>query len=125
MRRVLKKITVFLLAVGLTAAGATFSHAQNTSAGAAAHENHAVMHYADLAIDPTQDDCLHSAPGTTQSHDNGLCDKCCAACLGASLLPAVPVIVCGQTLARDTLSMRQDILIARSIPTEPDIPKPL
>ena len=125
MRRVLKRMTVFLLAVGLTAGGATFSHARsNTSAGAAAHETHVLLHYADLAIDPVQDECLHTA-GTTHSHDDGLCDKCCAACLGASLVPAVPVIVCGQSLARDTLSMRQDILIARPILIDPDIPKPL
>src|SRR6185437_14165568 len=121
-----KKMTVFLLAVGLIAGGATFSHARSdASAGAPAHEMHAVMHYADLAIDPAHDECLHPAPGTTHSHDNSLCDKCCAACLGASLLPAAPVIVCGQSLARDTLSMQQDILIARPIFTEPDIPKPV
>lgn len=126
MRRGLRKLLVVLLAVGLTAGGATFSHArQNLSAGAAAHDVHAVMHYADLAIDPAADDCHHLPPGSTPAPDGSLCDKCCAACLGASLVPALPVIVCVPSLACDTLSMRQDILTARSVPTDPDIPKPV
>jgi len=125
MRSALRKMVVLFLAVGLAVSGPISSHARmNTSAHATTHEDHAVPHYADLAIDPGEE-CPHAAPGTAHNHDDGLCDKCCAACVGASLLPTVPVAVWGLTLARDTFLTRDDILIARSVPTEPGIPKPL
>jgi hypothetical protein len=126
MRHVLRKILVFALSVGLTASAPALSHAQPGHSGAAAsHENHDVQHYADLAIEPGDDGCPHSASGTTHDQDEGLCKKCCAACLGASLIPAIPLAVWALSVARDTLLTRHDILIARPVPTEPGIPKPI
>jgi len=125
MRRALQKMVAVLVAVGLTVIGPTSSYAHmDTSGHATAHEIYAVPHYADLAIDPGEDDCFHGVPGTPHAHDDSLCDKCCAACVGVSLIPIVPVAVRGLTLARDTFLMCDDILIARSVPTEPGIPKP-
>jgi hypothetical protein len=123
MRRALQKTLVFLLAVGLTVSGPIFSHARmDTSGHTTAHEIHAVPHYADLAIDPGEDECPNAVPGTT--HDDGPCNKCCAACLGASLIPIVPVAVWGPSAVQIILSTHDDILIARFVPTEPGIPKP-
>jgi hypothetical protein len=123
MWRALQKMVAVLVAVGLTVSGPISSHARMGISGhATAHEIHAVPHYADLAIDPGEDECPHALPGTT--HDDGLCNKCCAACLGASVIPTVPVAVWGPSVARNILSTHDVILIARSVPTEPGIPKP-
>jgi hypothetical protein len=111
----------------LTVSGPFASHARiATSDHAAAHEIQAVSHYANLAVDPGPEECPHATSGTTQqSHDDGLCNKCCAACMVASLIPAVPTAVWVLLIARDTFLMRDDILIARAVPTEPGIPKRL
>ena len=70
----------------------SFVHAQPGHSGAAAsHENHDVQHYADLAIEPGDGGCPHSASGPTHDQDEGLCKKCCAVCLGASLIPSPPL----------------------------------
>jgi hypothetical protein len=122
MRRALQKMVALLLAVGLIVSGPISSQACMAD-HVTSHENHAVQHYADLAIDPGEGECSHAAPGTTR--DDGLCNKCCAACVGASLIPTVPVAVWGLSVARDTLLTRDDILIARPVPTEPGIPKPI
>src|SRR5512132_1064945 len=94
MRHVLRKILVMALSVGLAASAPALSHAQPGHSGAAAlHENHDVQHYADLAIEPGDDGCPHGASGPAPDQNDGLCKKCCAACLGASLIPIAPVAV--------------------------------
>ena len=126
MRHVLQKTLVLLLAVGLIASGPFASHARvNPTDHSTSHEVQAVSHYADLAIDPGQDECPRAPPGTPQSHDDGLCNKCCAACMVASLIPAVPTVAWALLVARDTFLTRDDILVARAVPIEPGIPKPL
>ena len=126
MPRALKRMIALLLAVGMTAGGATFSYAQmHVSADVAAHDVHAVMHYADLAVDPGEDDCLHAAPSSSHHHDDGLCGKCCAACIGAGLVPTIPANVWSPSVARGAFLTRHDTLTAYLAPTEPDIPKPL
>jgi hypothetical protein len=126
MRRALQKIVVLLLAVGLTASGPISSHACiDASSPRLAHKSHAVQTYGDLAIDPGENECPHAAPSTTHNHDDGACNKCCAACVGASLLPTVPAAALGLSVARDALTMRHDVIIARPVPTEPGIPKPI
>ena len=126
MRHVLRKILVIALSVGLTASAPALAHAQPGHLGAAAsHENHDVQHYADLAIEPGDDGCPHSASGPTHDQDEGLCKKCCAACLGASLIPSPPLAVRILAGPNKFVVLRSDKLVARDIPTEPGIPKPL
>jgi hypothetical protein len=126
MREAARKILVFVLSVGLAASTPVLSHAQRGHSGAAAsHASHAVQNYADLAIDPGQDECPHAGTTQQQSNDDGLCNKCCAACMVASLIPAVPPTVWVPLVARDTFVTQADILIARIVPTEPGIPKRL
>jgi hypothetical protein len=127
MRRVLQKMMALLVAVGLTLSGPFASHARISSTDhATSHEIQAVSHYADLVIDPAEDECPRAKSGTThQSHDDGLCNKCCAACMVASLIPAVPTAAWALLVARDAFPTRDDILIARAVPTEPGIPKAL
>jgi hypothetical protein len=127
MRRAFQRMVVLLVAVGLTVSGPFASHARISSMGhAPSHETQAVSHYADLAIDPAEDECPHATSGTThQTHDDGLCNKCCAACMVASLIPAVPTAAWALLVARDAFPTRDDILIARAVPTEPGIPKAL
>ena len=126
MRHFLRKILVIALSVGLTASAPALSHAQPGHSGAAAsHENHDVQHYADLAIEPGDDGSPHGASGPAHGQNDSLCKKCCAACLGASLIPTIPLAVWALSVARDTLLTRHDVLIARLVPTEPGIPKPI
>ena|SRR5262245_31854747 len=124
MPNALRKILVLLLAVGLTISVPALSHAQVvTFSSAASHESHDVQHYADLSIEPGDEACPHSAPAHDQ--DGGLCKKCCAACLGASLIPDQPVATNVSALPDELVVRRDDTLVARTIPTEPGIPKPL
>jgi hypothetical protein len=126
MRRGAQKIMALLVAVGLAVSGPFASHARTATSGhATAHEVHAVSHYADLVIEPGQDDCPHAASGTPQSHDDGLCSKCCAACMVASLIPAVPTAAWALVVAPASFLTRDDILVARPVPIEPGIPKRL
>jgi hypothetical protein len=127
MRRAFQKMVALLIAVGLTVSGPFASHARISSTDhATSHEIQAVSHYGDLAIDPAEDECPRAASGTTeQSHDDGLCNKCCAACMVVSLIPAVPTTAWALLVARDTFLTRDDILVARAVPTEPGIPKRL
>ena len=124
MRQALRKILVLALSVGLAVSAPALSHAR-TGSVAASHESHDLQSYADLAIEPGDDGCPHSASGPTHDQDEGLCKKCCAACLGASLIPSSPVAV---RILSDPgkLAARFDHkLVARDVPTEPGIPKPL
>jgi hypothetical protein len=126
MRHILHRMVTLLVAAGLTASGPFASHARMTmSDHATAHEIQVVSHYADLAIEPGQDECPHAAAGAPQSHDDGLCNKCCSACMVASLIPAVPTAVWVLMAARDPFLTRDDILVARAVPIEPGIPKRL
>jgi hypothetical protein len=126
MRHVLRKILVIALSVGLAASAPALSHARTTpSAAPASHEVHDVQYYADLSVEPGEDDCPHAAPGGTHDQDGSLCKKCCAACLGASLVPSLPVSVRVLSEPSDLTVARDDMLVARVIPTEPGIPKPL
>ena len=126
MRQTLRKILVFALSVGLAASAPALSHAQpGHSSATASHASHDVQNYADLAIEPGDDGCPHSASRPVHDHNDGVCKKCCAACLGASLIPSSPVAV---RILSDPgkLAARFDHkLVARDIPTEPGIPKPL
>jgi hypothetical protein len=125
MRHALRKILVFALSVGLTASAPALSHAQpGHFSVAASHESHGVQHYADLAIEPGDDGCPHDASGPVHDQDDGLCKKCCAACLGASLIPTPPVAVRILSEPGKLVVLRGDKLVARDIPTEPGIPKP-
>jgi hypothetical protein len=126
MRQALRKILVLALSVGLTASAPALSHAQPGHSGvAASHESHDLQSYADLAIEPGDDGCPHSASGPTHDQDESLCKKCCAACLGASLIPTMPLAEWALPVARDKLLTRHDVLIACPAPTEPGIPKPI
>jgi hypothetical protein len=127
MRRAFQRMVVLLVAVGLAVSGPFASHARISSTDhATSHEIQAVSHYADLAIDSAEDECPHATSGTTnQSHDDGLCNKCCAACTVASLIPTVPTAAWALLVARGMFLTRHDILVARAVPIEPGIPKPL
>src|SRR5262245_6139255 len=122
----LKKFLVALLAVALAASTPVLSHARMaTSHATASHELHVVQHYADLAVEPADDGCPHGSPPGTQDQDNAVCKKCCAACLGASLVPCSPVSVQVLSERSDLTAARAHILAERDIPTEPGIPKSL
>src|SRR4051812_5153454 len=125
MRRALKKTVAILVAAGLIVGGPVFAHARtHASAEAAIHEIHAVEHYADLAIDPGADQCAKASPGASHAHD-GLCDRCCTVCLGATLIPVVPASVWAPAITRESFFTRLYSLTAHIVPTEPDIPKPV
>jgi hypothetical protein len=125
MRHVLRKILVVALSVGLAASAPALSHAQpGHSSAAASHENYDVQHYADLAIEPGDDGCPYGA-GPALDQNDSLCKKCCAACLGASLIPNPPVAVPLLSKPGKPVARFDHKLVARDIPTEPRIPKPL
>ena len=128
MRDALRKILVLALSVGLAvSAPASLSHARTlpSSTVAALHEAHDVQHYADLSVEPGDDPCPHEAGGAMHDQGDGVCKKCCAACLGASLIPNTPVAVRILTKTNELVVQRNAMLVARDIPTEPGIPKPL
>lgn len=126
MRQALRKVLVLALSVGLAVSAPSLSHARTgLSSVAASHESHDLQSYADLAIEPGDDGCPHSASGPTHDQDEGFCKKCCAACLGASLLPNSPVAVRILTKTSELVVQRNAMLVARVIPAEPGIPKPL
>jgi hypothetical protein len=127
MRNALNKFLVFVLSVGLTVGSPVLSHAgmAATADVAVSHEHNVVQHYADLVIDPANADCPHAAPQGTHHQDDGLCKKCCSACLGASLIPTTPVAIVILSGPRDALFTPDDSLVACAVPTEPGIPKPL
>ena len=129
MRLLLRKIAVLLIATGLILSGVT-SHAHAamgaTGAGAAvAHESHQVETYADLAIEPGDQDCLHASGDAPQPQNDSSCKKCCAACTSVSLMAidAAPVVILSQ--ARGTYSIARAALVAQTVATDPGIPKSL
>jgi hypothetical protein len=131
MRRLLRKIAIFVIAAGVASSGATpHSQATISSAGAdaaALHETHSVQRYADLAIEAGDDDSLPAAvhSPTRHSHDDGLCKQCCSACVSASLVPDAPFPILILSETRGTYSTTLGALVAHSVPTDPGIPKPL
>jgi len=93
---------------------------------AASHEAVGVPIYADLSVDPGDDGPLQAElPAGVPHHDDGLCKKCCATCVGASLPTANPVALVGVTASRQMALTLVDNLVARPVSTEPGIPKPL
>lgn len=129
MRLLLRKIVVLVIAAGLVSASATSpSHAISMAAEAgtdSAHEAPSVPHYADLAIEPDDQNCPQTAAESPieHSHDDGLCKKSCAACVMASLMPSAPISIRPLTEARETLSMYRSALVAHAAPIDPAIPK--
>src|SRR5690348_5886002 len=125
MRDGLQKILVLVLSLALTASVPALSHAQAASSGApASHEVHDVQSYADLCIEPGDDGCSHTS-GESHHQNDALCQKCCAACLGVSLIPNPPTAVRILSEPIDLATLPADTLVACDIPTEPGIPKPL
>ncbi|MGI8527064.1 MAG: hypothetical protein ACR2K5_12965 [Pseudolabrys sp.] len=130
MRRFLRKIVTFAIVAGLALGGnASHSYAKITamsSAAAALHESHGVQHYADLAIE-ADDDCPHARIDASpqHSHDERSCKECCAACMGASLLPSPPLSGLMLSGGRQAFSALHNTLVAHSVPTDPGIPKTL
>ena len=125
MRQALRKILVVALSVGFAVSAPALSHAQAaTSHIAGSHENHDVQSYADLSVEP-DDSCPHGTGGAIHDHDTGVCKKCCAACLGASLMPAPPAALWVVSKPIEPPVHRVGTLVARVVPTEPGIPKPL
>jgi len=126
MQHALRKFLALALSVGLAVSAPTLSHARAAPfSGEASHKSHDVQRYADLSIDPTADDCPHSSPTSTRDQDGGLCKKCCAACLGATVMPTTPVAAQVLLGASEILFARDGTLVARAVPIEPGIPKPL
>src|SRR5262245_53378076 len=125
MRHALKTLLTFILTAGLVVSGPVCSHARaDVSGGKPQHESIAVPHYADLAIDPGDEECRHlsGAPAHTANHD-GLCQKCCTACIGAGVTTAAPSVIGQEQLARDLVLAPAETLIARAVPIDPGIPK--
>jgi hypothetical protein len=126
MRQTLRKIIVFALSVGLAVSAPALSHAQpGHSSASASQASHDVQNYADLAIEPGDDGCPHSASRPAHDHNDGVCKKCCAACLGASLLASPPVAVPIMSEPGKLVVRCDHKLVAHDIATEPGIPKPL
>jgi hypothetical protein len=131
MRLFLRKIAVLIVAAGLILSGAT-SHAHATMAAgstgaAAAHQAHQVENYADLAIEPGDEDCLRASGDTStpQPQNDSPCMKCCAACTSVSLMAieATPVLILSHV--REIYPATRAALVAETVATEPGIPKPL
>lgn len=126
MRGVLQKLLVFVLAMGLIIAGPACPHAQVDPCGSAAsHEASAVQHYADLNVDPADEASSNEITPAAHHHNDDLCKKCCSACVGASLLPVVPLAVTTSPASQQIAQGLSASLAARSVPTEPGIPKSL
>ena len=130
MRLLLRKLSIFIIAAGLALSGVT-THAGAAmmfkDGAASLHEVHQVQNYADLAIEPGEQDCPHMAADTPMKHqtDDGLCKKCCAAYTSASLIPTSPFPILILSEKRETYSMSFSTLVAHRVPTDPGIPKPL
>src|SRR5262245_35289636 len=125
MRRALRQLLVCVLAAGLIAGGPVCSHAQMDPCGSlTSHEAKDVPNYADWSVDPEDECSAQSALAGTTHHDDGLCKKCCATCVGASLLPTTPIAPTLVVSRQIVVSLDRG-LVARSVPTEPGIPKPL
>ena len=129
MRLLLRKIAVLLIATGLVLSGVTsHAHASMPAVGAGtavAHESHQIETYADLAIEPGDQDCLHASGDAPQPQNDSSCNKCCAACTSVSLMAidAGPAMILSQ--ARATYAITRAALVAQTVATDPGIPKSL
>ena len=125
MRGVLHKLLAFVLVAGLIVAGPACSHAQMDPCGSpTSHEGQGVQHYADLSVDPGDEASSDETAGVVHHHDDdGICKKCCATCVGASLMPTTPVAVVALTASQQMAQVLPGSLAARSVLIEPGIPK--
>jgi hypothetical protein len=126
MRGAVQKLLVFALATGLVAGGPACPHSQMEPCSAAiSHETKDVPIYADLNVDPVDDGSLQAElPAEAPHHDDGLCKKCCAICIGANLPVTALALMTLSASGQMTLEL-DDNLVARPVSTEPGIPKPL
>ena len=125
MRGAMQKLLALALTAGLVASGPFCSHAKMEPCSAAAHEAKDVPIYADLDVDPADDGSLQAElPADGAHHDDGLCKKCCAICIGANLPVTTLALMTLSTSSRMTLAL-DDNLVARPMSTDPGIPKPL
>ena len=125
MRGVLHKLLAFVLVTGLIVAGPACSHAKMDPCGSpSTHEGHSVQHYADLNVDPADETSSdETASGIAHHYGDGICKKCCATCVGVSLVPHAPHAVVTLTASQQMARVLPVSLAARSIPIEPGIPK--
>ena len=125
MRGVLHKLLAFVLVAGLIVAGPACSHAQMDPCGSpTSHEGQGAQHYADLSVDPGDEASSDETAGVVHHHDDdGICKKCCATCVGASLMPTTPVAVVALTASQQMAQVLPGSLAARSVLIEPGIPK--
>src|SRR5215475_14119869 len=95
MRGVLHKLLSFVLVAGLIVAGPACSHAQrDPRSSPTSDEGHSVQHYADLNVDPGDEASSdETASGAAHHYDDGICKKCCATCVSASIVPTAPLAV--------------------------------
>jgi hypothetical protein len=125
MRGAVQKLLVLALATGLVTGGPTCSHAQEPCNAAISHETKDVPIYADLSVDPADDGSLQAElPSEGPHHDDGLCKKCCAICIGANL-PVTTLALMTLSAGDQMILALDDNLFARSVSTDPGIPKPL
>ena len=127
MRRALQRLLALVLVVGLAASVPLCTDAQAEPCGStASHEANGVSPFADLNIDPGDDSSLQAEllAGIPQ-HDDGLCKKCCATCVGANLPSAIAAGLVTITASQPMAPTVDDNLVARPVSTEPGIPKPL
>ena len=126
MRGVLQKLLAFVLAIGLIIAGPACPHAQVYPCGSSvSHDANVVQNYADLNVDPGDEASSDEIAPAAHHHNDDLCKKCCSACVGASLLPVVPLAEATRTASQQIAQVLSASLAARSVPTEPGIPKSL
>ena len=126
MRDAVRKLLVLALAAGLVASGPVCSHAQMAPCSVAiSHETKDVPIYADLNVEPADDGSLQAElPAEGPHHDDGLCNKCCAICIGANL-PVTALALMTLSASGQMALEIDDNLVARPVSTEPGIPKPL
>jgi len=126
MGRVMQKLLALILAVGLIAGSPVCACAQMIPCGSAAlHETRDVPSYAELNVDPGGDTSLQAElPSDVPHHDDSLCKKVCATCVGASLPSTIPGALAVPIVSSQMALMLDDHLVEHAVPTEPGIPKP-
>lgn len=125
MRAAVQKLLALALTAGLVASEPVCSHAQMEPCSAAIpHETKDVPIYAHLNVDPADDGSLRAELSAEGQHHDGLCKKCCAICMGANLPVTTLALMTHSTSSQITLAFN-DNLVARSVSTDPGIPKPL